>query len=520
MLSFLVYLYGIDWGLPSVTGWTADELTPSIVLKGVERSFSNGWRYKYPPFHFYVLTVLYSPLLILDLLNFVDVHSLPIQTLLFCIGRFLNVILAVSILIIVYFCGKEIYEKRAAVFAALITALIMPFTYYSKMINLDIPYLFWFIVSLFFYIRILKHHRYKDYLLFSAMAVVAVCTKDQAYGLYILTPIVLVINHHLYLKHKNPSISLKESLLDRKITHSLLLGVALFAILQNLLFNLEGFLGRIELITEGQASIHPRFGNKLFEHLDMLVQSFMHLKFSLGLPLFIVCILGLLRSLWQLDQLYLLWYLWIPVLSYYLFFITVVLYNDVRYLLSSCIVLAFFGGKFLADFLKPSHSFFKTKIILVTAILTYSFFYALTVNVLMHSDSRYYVENWMEQNIDKKALVFGASDVKFLPRLKPFNSILDTELTLDVLQHYHPDYIIVSKAFDGRRFEPDTKEYEFFSKLENQELDYTLVLQYQSNPSLNLFNREKVEYTKVRQRYIQSNFDKINPEIKIYKRTD
>ncbi len=516
--SFFLYLYAIWWGLPSFTGWAADELTPAIVIKGIERSFSNGWRYKYPPFHFYLLTILYSPVLILNWLRILDIHSLPIQTLLFYMGRLLTVFMAISLIITVYLCGQEIYEKRAAIFTSLITALLLPFTYYSKMINLDIPYLFWFVLSLLFYVRILKYQNIKDYLLFSATAAIAVCTKDQAYGFYLLTPIFILWQHHLYLKSQNKVITIKDSITDRKIIYSLALGIGLFIVLHNWFFNFAGFLGHIKLITSGSPKIRPRFDNTFIEHLSMLWQSLIHVKFSLGLPIFIVCSLGLLKSWVQRRKLYLLWCLWIPAISYYLFFISVVLYNDVRYLLPSCIVLAFFGGKFIADFSNPAQRLFKLKSALISIVFIYTLLYASSVNVLMHHDSRYYVEKWMVSNIDKKAFIFGAGDVKFLPRLHEFNAEANKRPSVDLVEQIKPEYIIVSKPYDGRKFETGTKEREFFSKLENNELNYHLALKYKFQPKWDILNQEKLEYRDGLRMEIYGNFDKINPEIKIFKK--
>jgi 4-amino-4-deoxy-L-arabinose transferase-like glycosyltransferase len=515
-LSLFINTYSIGWGLPSFNAWAADELIPSRVLKGIEKGFVNGWHFKYPPLHFYILTILYAPILLLDHLKLIDVNSLSGYTILFYIGRFFSVIQATALVFIVYLCGKELYEKRAAVFAALITALLCPLVYYAKTINLEAPYLFWVMLSILFYIRIFKSQKLADYLLFATAATLAVCTKDQAYGLYILTPLFIIYQNYRYLKEKNKEITLKDAIYDEKILLSLALGVTLFLTIHNVVFNLGGFISHVNLIVSGDAKIRPRFERNLVGYFSMFVQSFRHIRFSFGWPMYCLCMLGLFNAFLKKSKPYLLYYLLIPIISYYLFYISVVFYNNVRYLLPSCLILALYGGKFISELLNPAQKFFKAKAVLITAIFVYTFAYSFSVNILMENDSRYYVEKWMEQNISRTAFILGAGDRKYLPRLENYQSEITREPTLEVLARTNPDYIIGTSGYDIRRFDNNRPEYEFFDKLNRGELGYQLLLTYQSNPQWDLFNHEEIRTRDLDRMYIYSNFDKINPEIRVF----
>ena len=75
--------------------------------------------------------------------------------------------------------------------AAALLALSVPFVYYAKTANLDVPYLFWFALSLLFFLRALRRARTADFALFGLAAAAAVATKDQALALYVLTVPVL-----------------------------------------------------------------------------------------------------------------------------------------------------------------------------------------------------------------------------------------------------------------------------------------------------------------------------------------
>ena len=153
LLSVALNLTALWWGLPAHSTWAADEIQPSHVLAGLNRGFSRGWYEKYPPLHYYLLTAAYSPALLLDKLGVLNIKRLYGYTLLFVIGRLLSVAMAAGCIFLVYKCGREILDRRAAVLAALVTALLTPFVYYAKIVNLDVPFLFWFLAGIALAVR-------------------------------------------------------------------------------------------------------------------------------------------------------------------------------------------------------------------------------------------------------------------------------------------------------------------------------------------------------------------------------
>lgn len=523
-LSLWINSYAIGWGLPSFEGWAADELIPARVLNGIAKGFSVNWSDKYPPFHFYLLTLLYSPLLLLHQLKWVDLQSLETYTWLFYIGRFLSVIMGTAGVLFVYWCGCELYPKSGksgAIFAALMTAMICPYVYYSKTINLDIPYLFWFLLSLLFYIRILKYQAFKDYLGFAIMAAIAVATKDQAYGFYILTPVFIIWQHYRYQKQQQPSITWKASLSDRKIVIPVLVGIGIFLLIHNIVFNFDGFFTHVRTMTSGSGKIRPRYPQNWLGQLQMFWQSWRHIRFSLGYPLYVVCLLGLFRAVFRFPQHQLLLSLLVPALSYYLFYISVVFYNDVRYLLPCCIILTLFGGKLIADFLTAGGKLYLVKSALVTGIFVYTLAYAFSVNIWMANDSRYYVETWMEQHIQPTDSIFTVGSPKYLPRFDHFSkqNVKNTDHpSLPELAKDQPDYIVLSSGYAQDRFEQESTEYKFFSRLKNRETNYQLILQHRYQAKPELLNFEELNYRDVEYMKIYSNFNRINPEISIFKR--
>ncbi len=133
--SLLLHVAGLWWGLPR-SGWAADELMPVGVVDAVSLHFSHGSFTRYLPFHFYLLTVAYSPLLLLRALGRLDPR--PYLELV-VVGRLVTVAMSACTIVVICRCGALSFGRRAGLFAAAALALVAPFVYYSKTANVDAP---------------------------------------------------------------------------------------------------------------------------------------------------------------------------------------------------------------------------------------------------------------------------------------------------------------------------------------------------------------------------------------------
>lgn len=509
-VSFLLNVTGIGWGLPSMHGWALDEITPVKVLAGMEQGFSHGWHGEYPPLHFYILSVFYLPFILLQHLHLIDIKSnFTIYTLLFYLGRLFSVLLATVIVYLVYRIGCELFDRRAALFSALITALMGPFVYYAKMTNVDIPYIFWFVLSLLFFVRILKTHRQADYLLFALTAIAAICTKDQAFGLYVLTPIPIVLSGYFYQKTQNPEITFRRVLFDRKIWIASGAAVLLFALIHNVVFNLSGFIGHVRLIIGPSSEGYRMYPGTVSGQGRMFWQALKHLQFLFGWPLAVVCLLGLATALLQKKRNRLLLSLFVPAISYYIFFIGAVMYHYDRFLIPIAILLSFFGGKGLADWLVVERGFRQGRKIIVSLFVGYSLWYAASVNINMIVDSRYKIEAWMAKHIQADATIGFIGVVQCLPRSAKFkNSKFLFFPDAERIRAVHPDFLVFNPAINFGRAD-------FYESLMLENLGYVQVLSYRTPVRWTAFGPSA--FLKNNTDLVHSNLDKINPEIKIYR---
>ena len=512
ILSFSLNIIAINWGLPSQinVSWAADEITPSLVMEGIKMKFSHGWSTPYPPFHFYVLSAFYLPFYFLDALNIINLQNLFMTTLFFIIGRLISVFMGTALVFVVYLCGCEIMEKKSALFVSLITALTPPFLYYSKTANVDIPYIFWFFLATYFFIRILKYHHTSDYIFFAGTAVFSIGTKGQALGLFVLMPFIIIYSLYRHSKSREGKTSILKSIINKKTLSALVTGTSLFAIIHNFMFNFHGFKKYLFFATEN-AKGEIGFPSSISDLSSMFIQTIKQLEFILGLPFFLICIIGFLYGLTKKDKYPYLFWLMVPVFTYYITFILIMGKNSVRHLIPIYILMSFFGALGISYFLYATRRFRMIKSLLVFILFANAAVYSFSVDVAMASDSRYHVEQWMSENIEKNESILFLGYMNYLPRRRGYthikNQILARQGAIKVL---NPSYILINSDL-LRSTQPS-----FYQKILHGDMGYKQILRYRSSPWLSLLPEHKIREQEKNQ--IITNLNLINPEIIILKK--
>jgi 4-amino-4-deoxy-L-arabinose transferase-like glycosyltransferase len=505
-VSVVLFVAGIWWGLPSYRGWAPDELFPSRVLDGMQHLFSHGWSDIYPPLHYYILGILYAPFYLLHKLRWINLEMLSWYTLLFYIARLVSVVMSTATVYLVYKCGREIFDDRSSHFAALISVFAVPYVYYAKLANLDSPYIFWFVLSLFYYLRILKTHRSKYYYLFTVAAVLAVCTKDQAYGLYVLSPMVILLSDWQSKREAGQKLSVFKAILERRYLFLILLGAGLCVLLHNIIFNARGFLAHFKLIVGPASKGYQIYPATLAGQAKLLGQTIAHIRFSFGWPLVLTCAAGLLLAASRPKKNRLLLSLLVFVVSYYVFYMAVILYNYDRFNMPINIVLSLFAGYALSTAWERARRFSLPRAAVVGLLFAYSLFYVASIDVLMIADGRYSVERWMKANIPKDAPIGVASPIEYCPRLDGYLwSNLPLSLPAFKQKSPRPEYVLFMTAL-SMRFADDTTEHRFFAAFTEGKIKFRRVLKYQTN----------LRWLPLRTEGAVTNLSTIDPEIQIY----
>ena len=513
--SLLLNLTGIWWGLPGAS-WAPDELTPLTVLSALSRGFSNGWYDRYPPFHYYVLTAAYSPLILFESLGRIDLGGEPTYTVLAVLGRLVTAVASAGTIIAVYACGARAFGTRAGLFAAAMLALVAPFVYYAKTANLDVPYVFWFSLSLLFYLRLLDGLRLIDFLGFAVSAALAVCTKDQAYGLYLLPPLVIV--HRMWRVNRQAGVPkpLIRAVLDRRLGMAALVAAVIFVGCHNLLFNWGGFVEHVRYITGGGSESYRGFEPTFASRAALLWLTVDLLRVAWGWPLFLIGLAGVSWALLQRRTRQTAIWLAAPAISYYLGFINVVLYDYDRFLLPILVVLSLFGGLVFDRWLTSNGRGRTWRIAGASAVFTYSILYAATVDLVMIRDSRYSVERWLAAHVGRHDLVGWVFPLQYYPRLEAFEN---SEVTsLEQLQLDRPIYYVLNADY-ARAEPPDTSIGRLIAGLQGGNVGYDLVFRFRQPspwPWLPGAHRDLVgPHTET---VITSSLRHINPSYEVFKR--
>jgi len=454
-VSVALNVAGIWWGLPSA--WAGDELTPKAVLIALSRHFSAGWYDRYPPLHFYVLTLAYSPWLLVDALGWAQLTDPQQVTLLSILGRLVSVAAAAGTIVAVYVCGAHTFGRRAGLWAAAAMALVPMFVFYAKTANPEVPYVFWFAVALACYLRALETGAARDMILFGACAAMSICTKDQAYALFLSMPIVLMFRWR--------------AVVDRRLVLGGAAAAAVFILVQNIPLNAHGFVGHVRDIT-GPGSNYRMFAPGLAGQAGLLAMSVGLDVHAWGWPLFLTSLAGLAIALRDRRGRATTLVLALVAISYYAGFVAVVLYDYDRYLLPICVVQALFVGVAI-DRLGA------WRMPVAALVFGYSLLYAATVDVLMIRDTRYDAESWLKAHAGRERLVATTFPDVVNPRTGSFRSV-DLH-TVDDLRRWDPDFFVLNSDY-ARALAPHRPESALVDGLQHGTLGYRLAYRRRTVP--------------------------------------
>lgn len=407
LLCLVLYAVPVWWGLPSRRGWAYDEILPFQVLD-VEM-----WPPMYPPLHRYLLRTAYIPFELAGALG--QWSESELYAVLFLVGRCLSVLMATATIYLVYRSARLLWNHQKSLLTAASAGFAIPLAYYGKTVNLEVPYLFWFVVSLFFYLRILRRHRLRDYLCFATAATLSGCTKDQAFCLYLLAPFAIVASLYSKMRRQEPG----GGHLLRVLLNARLIAAAVTALLWIVVIYQGGpandfFWRHLRVMTSlvGQYRIYPP---SVGGHLEMASDALVHLGAALGPALSVAALAGLVMAVRKSKENTRPLSLLLFVASYYVSFIAVIGYHYVRFFLPVVLVCSFFAASGLFGLLRSPRLPLLLRRAVVGLTLALSFGWAVAVDVAMFGDARYAAERWLA-GFGGDRRVLGVGREKMLPR--------------------------------------------------------------------------------------------------------
>ncbi len=509
-LSLLLAGHGMSWGLPG--GWAQDEIGNTDITGGLARWFVGGWYHRYPPLHFYLLALVHLPLIAADRLDLMDFWSPTGLGQAARMGRALTVAMSVATAALVYLIGRTTLSIRVAVLASLWWVLVLTVAYYGKVTNLDMPYTCWFAVSLLGYVRALKGNAVGDYVLFAAGAAAAVCTKDQAYGLYLFPIIHLTVHRVRTVVTSCDGSRLLALLRDPALPVAAAVGLLGFVVLQALPFNWRGVQHHFQFITGGASAAYRMIDSGSASGQAFLFRrTFDHLVWSMSWPGLLIALAGVVylsirRSTVALALL-------LPAVSYYLTFIAVVGYSYDRFMMPVCLVLSVFAAAAVDAAWPPGAPRWRT--VAVATVLIYMTLRTSSINVMMAADGRYFVEDWIRAHVPARTRVGVLEHEAVLPRLPDYVMMPLLEPLADLPVH-RPELLVLTDNYLTRVAE-GWPERDLYGRLLAGAEGYDVVLQYQTRMPFAILALEP------RFRHPDGSFTtlhKVNPLVTVLRRRD
>lgn len=116
--------------------------------------------------------------------------------------------------ILVYFLGKEIFNKKIGLIAALFLAVTEYHIIYSRLVAVDSMLTLFYLLSFLFFVRAFKNKSLKYYILFGLSASLALVTKYVGFHILVIF-LIFIISYHAY-SFVNKRFSRKDLFFDIK----------------------------------------------------------------------------------------------------------------------------------------------------------------------------------------------------------------------------------------------------------------------------------------------------------------
>ena len=450
-VALCVDLFGISWGLPNVVDWAIDSIAPLGPLAYAYRMLHGGdWWAKYPPFHFTVLAIVDAPYLALLAVRgtlrgigptFPYGFTEPAESLgtLMLIARLVSATMGAGAAAAAWYIARELHGRRAGLIAGLLFASAPLTVYYSGTGNLDIPYMFWSALGLAALVRVTRGGGTAAYVALGVCSALAVATKDQAYGLFILLPLPL-----LAARVRETG---WDALRDRRLLAGLAAAVVTYAVAANVVLDWRGWVAHLRYITHEGSAPFQMFPRTLAGYValtsrtaKLTVESATWPTAALGV---IGCGLALRQRLRGAGSLML------SPLFYFASFVVPILYVFPRFVLPAVFVLAVFAGVAGAWLWETRATWARTAVL---ASVAYAFTLGASMDIGMVRDSRYAAESWMARSIPPDAIVGMNGDPTYLPRLPPGVRSVPVELDRNGVAWAGepPEFLVLSSAFYRR----------------------------------------------------------------------
>ncbi len=416
-------LSGLFWGLPASDGWDDDGFAPRNFLTALALTWKPGSYFTYPPLHALLLALPSLPVAGWALAHapslsqhdvIAEITKPAYMTYFSVVARLVGIAMSLGIIWTIGTMARLVAGKRAGLFAAGAAALNVGLTYYGQVSNLDVPYLFWAMLSLLFCMRGVLERKPRRFWVAALFAAAAIATKDQAYAIFAVSlPLFVAL---WFVADPWPRRNARTVL----VTLALAAAAAILVLLlvDGAITNIAGFLKRVAFLAGPASQDYAEYHRGMVGTFALLDDMFHHYGdgvgavtlalAAMGLVAFALQARGALRIAGLLPAL--------AAISFTFCFNLTALRTDDRFLLPQALMACIYIGIAAAFVLKARPRLRPVAVAALTVTGLLSLHQAMAVDAVMLLDPRYDAERWMAAHMRPGDTIETYGQNCFLPR--------------------------------------------------------------------------------------------------------
>jgi hypothetical protein len=522
LLALALYLPGLGWGLPyanapvRLRGWAIDAITPLgplTEIHGILVGHGESAYLGYPLLHYFVLGLAYAPVLAILWLSgdfsrpsaaypFGFADAVFALQLLEIVARLVTATMAAVTIVATYRIGRILWDRSSGVLASLFLMLSYPMFYYTRTGNLDVPVLMWTGLGLVVFANgLVSGLTMRRAVWLGVLCALAISTKEQAWGVFVVLPIPVVVSH----LHGPGALGGRRLL--RLGAAAFAASIVTYTLASGLAAAPARHLAHLQWMASDEAfSLQQTVPRSLAGSITILAMAVEHVWHAIG-PTLALAALGLAIIAAREPS-----KLWIalPAVGHFLFVLLPVGFALLRYVMPIVLVASVLAGRAVAIGLSASGRSKALTVGALAASLGWNLVLGYDLTYQMWRDSRYTAAVWLRENLrpgDRVGHVISPSSLPAIdPRIEYVLIPQRPSASADIVR-VRPDAIILMPDWTTPRgggrpaFFPADAE----RGLVDGSLGYRLAASFKT-PSL--VNSNKLDYPTV------------NPIIRIFVRND
>lgn len=456
ILAAVLIIDGINWGLPNIGSWSADDSAGTVDMAWAMRWGSTD--HKYPPLQKILGNAAYAPFVGYWYLTgafkpameypygFTDIYAQ--LGLLLLVRRLVTALMALAGVWLAWKIVLHLTESSfAATTAALALLLNYWFLHFSKTGNVDVPMLLWLLAATYCWLHALEKPKKWWYVGTAAFCALAMSTKDVAVA-FVAPMIALLFIVHFIRGWRSRTTPITTIIFHPSLMWATLAGLVVYGVASMFFFYPHQIIYRLNLFSGSGWGVAGYDQGNWFA---VLARTVWLTWTSMGWPLFG---LGCVGAIWSIaSRKWLHASLLVPLIGYYLIDIGRIGFVFDRHIMPIALLLALFAGLAVAYARKVP--VLKTAMfIIIPIVLIHAFLVSTTVITQMQHDSRYAVEDFLKTTSPtSKAITFDTSTWQprygLIGRDVPF--VHPANISVGAIETLAPDYIIFSENMQKSR---------------------------------------------------------------------